>query len=116
MAEWNEVKITAREAVHRTFARSAVYRTSPDAVGSVNITARRHTKQQIMGDLDREGYARVLLDVNALVFDLNEITPANGGHITFVADGDQYLIESVEHSDDGRFVRCPVTPYDRGGA
>lgn len=116
MAEWNEVKSRAREAVHRTFARSAVYRTAPDAEGSVNITARRHTKQQIIGDLDREGYARVLQDVNMVVLDLTEIVPANGGHITFNADGDEYLIEAIEHSDDGRFVRAQVTPYERGGA
>lgn len=112
MAEWDQVKIRMREDVQRTFARSAVYRVTPNAGSSININARRHTKQQIIGDLDREGYATVLQDVNAVVLDLSEVSPVRGALITF-QQGDKYIIENVEHSDDGRFVRCPVTPYDR---
>jgi hypothetical protein len=111
--EWDQVKLRARVAVHTQFARSAVYRVAPDAMLTTAIKARRHTKQTLMGDLDREGYAQVLQDVNAIVVDLNEIAPVRGALVTFVGDGAKFLIENVEHSDDGRFARCPVTPYDR---
>jgi len=113
MAQWDSVKLSMRETVHSTFARSALYRTAPGVGSGTAILARRHTKQQIIGDLDREGYATVSQDVNAVVLDLTEITPVRGGHITFVSDSSEWLIEYVEHSDDGRFVRCPVTAYGR---
>ncbi|MES3001337.1 MAG: hypothetical protein V4787_11655 [Pseudomonadota bacterium] len=113
MAEWDSVKLSMRVTVHRQFARTALYRSSPAAMSSTDITARRHTKQMVIGDLDREGYAAVAQDVNAVILDLTEVTPVNGAVITFASDSSQWRIDHIEHSDDGRFVRCPVSAYDR---
>lgn len=113
MEQWDATKIRAREAVHRQFARSAVYRSAPNEIVSTPVLARRHTKQNVIGDLDREGYATVMQDVNAVVLDNLEVQPVQGALIEFVADGAKFRIENVENSDDGRFVRCPVTAHER---
>lgn len=113
MAEWDQVKIGARGVVQGTFARSAVYRTTPSSPTGLDVKARLHTKQQVIGDLDREGFAQVLQDVNAIVLDLEQVQPVKGATVTFVSDGRAFTIEHIQHSDDGRYVKCEVSPRGR---
>lgn len=94
---------SCRTKVHETFGIPAVYTPPGDGATPVNLTkARLHRNMVRQGDLDREGYAQVVEDVNRVVFDSDEIVPVAKAVVDFgrgrrfrlvrsnVADGDRY--------------------------
>jgi hypothetical protein len=90
---WFAIKAKAQQDVHATFAVPAVYRAAGTMV-DVDITARLHTRQEIIGDLDREGFAQILQDVNRVVLDTAEVAaPTRLSRITF-PDGRAFLLEA----------------------
>lgn len=113
---WKETLGTARDVVHATFRRPAVY-TSPAGV-STNCWVRLHTDLKLFGDLDREGYARMYEDINQAVFDGAEIVPQKNGVIDFAVDDLHVPVPGVELKFDivnviprngNRYIRTEVT-------
>lgn len=106
---WTTIRAAARRVVHSTFAREATY-TSPEA-GSTPVAARirLHTRFLRYGDLDREGYAQVIDDVNQVMVDVGEVVPARLGVIDF-GGVRQYRIDNVVPEKDEEFWMCEVQP------
>lgn len=106
---WADTKRQARLRVHAHFAVSAEY-TGP-ALGSSAIpcSVRVHTKIARFGDLDREGYAEVVEDINRVIFLQSEVTPARKGIVTLYS-GHQFAIETIEPPTDDTVVVCEVKP------
>lgn len=106
MADWRSQKAEAQLAVHRQFALCATY--TPPGVGAspVLVHVRHHTRVATYGDLDREGFAQTVDDINAVIFDSCEAAPEKRGVIEF-DDGRRYKIDLVQPAM-GRFVRCDV--------
>jgi hypothetical protein len=110
---WADIKASMKRDVHTTFKLSAVYR----AAGSetdVAIAARLHTSQAIIGDLDREGFAQVVQDINRVVFDMAEldtlgITLNRLDRVTF-ADGRAYDLDVMLETGNLDFQTWQVTP------
>ena len=74
------------------------------------ITARLHTSQEIIGDLDREGFAQILQDVNRVVLDISEVAaPARLSTLTFV-DGRVYVLEALIPTGNASHQTWQVTP------
>jgi hypothetical protein len=103
---WLRQKGEAQLAVHRQFAIPATY--TPPSVGAspVVVYVRHHTRVAVYGDLDREGFAQTVDDVNAITFDTCEVMPEKRGVVEF-DDGRRYKVETVQ-PQIGRFVRCDV--------
>lgn len=95
---WRDIKTAAREAVHDTFKLPAVY--SPPTGDDVECNARLVEKNDLTGDLDREGYGRMLVSVTRIIFDREEFTvlPIRGGTVDF-GDAGEYTLESPLPSD-----------------
>lgn len=70
---------------------------------------RLHTKFLTFGDLDREGYARAIDDVNQVRVDTGEVIPKRGGLINFIGVA-QYRIGDVIPEKDDEFWVCEVKP------
>lgn len=106
MTPWQRQKDEAQLAVHRQFALPATY--TPPGVGAspVVVQVRHHTRVATYGDLDREGFAQTVDDVNQIIFDTCEATPEKRGVVEF-EDGRRYKVETVQ-PQLGRFVRCDV--------
>ncbi len=106
MSLWQRQKDEAQLAVHRQFALSATY--TPPGVGAspVVVHVRHHTRVAAYGDLDREGFAQTVDDINAVMIDSCEVVPEKRGVIEF-DDGRRYKIDLVQPTT-GRFVRCDV--------
>lgn len=83
---WAETRQRARRTVHATFSLPAVY--TPPGIGAVpvNCMARMHNEAKLFGDLDREGYAQMIEDVNQVIFDALEVEPVKFGVVTFYQD------------------------------
>lgn len=109
MSTWAEIKTAARQAVHETFKRAAVF--TPVSTGiPVDVFARLHPNVKKFGDLDREGYAEVYEDVTRVVFDAAEVpSPARGDAVMFIETGETYLIDFVLPMDREVEVVCEVT-------
>ena len=92
---WAEIRQRARRVVHSTFSLPAVY-TAP-GIGAVPVPcmARMHNEAKLFGDLDREGYAQVIEDVNQVVFDALEVEPAKNGVVTFYSDAARTIVVGV---------------------
>ena len=106
---WADTKRAARLRVHAQFAVSAEY-TGP-ALGSppVPCNVRVHTKIARYGDLDREGFAEVVEDINRVIFLQSEVTPVRKGIVT-IYSGHQFAIEVIVPSDDDTVTVCEVKP------
>lgn len=113
---WTETLATARDAVHGTFRRPAVY-TSPTNVVT-NCWVRLHTDLKIFGDLDREGFARTYEDINQAVFDSTEVVPKKGGVVDFGVDNNHVAIPGADIKFDivnviprnaNKYIRVEVT-------
>lgn len=68
---WAEIRQSAGIAVHRSFAVPAQHYVSADGSGIGSVVGegvRLISSEGWTGDLDREGYARVLDDTERLVF------------------------------------------------
>lgn len=106
---WAEIRKKARRTVHSTFSLSAVY-TDPD--GTVTpCMARMHNEMKEFGDLDREGFARVVQDVNQVVFDALEVEPKKKGTVRFDINGMEVTFEITGFlpKTTDEFIRVEVT-------
>lgn len=106
---WATIRAAAKRVVHDTFARDATY-TAP-TVGATPVAARirLHTQYLRFGDLDREGYAQVIDDVNQVMVDTGEIVPAKHGLINF-ENIRLYRITEVIKEVGETFWTCRVQP------
>lgn len=98
---WQETRAAAREVAHATFGVDATYY-APGSSTGVLVKVRHHTRTWIGGDLDREGYADQYEDVNRIVIDTVQVTPAYKGKVV-LAGGDVLYLEVAERQDGGRF-------------
>lgn len=104
---WAEIRKQARRTTHATFALSAVYR-SADGNTETPCNARLHSEKKVFGDLDREGFARMIEDQNLIVLDKREIgTPEKNATVDFGNDIIVEIVNILPDTDD--FVRCEVT-------
>lgn len=106
---WADTKRQARLRVHAQFAVSAEY--TPPLAGATPIPCqvRLHNKIARFGDLDREGYAEVVEDINRVIFLQSEVTPARLGLVTLYS-GQQFTIDVIEPPTDDTVVVCNVKP------
>lgn len=98
---WQEIRAAARDVVHATFGFPAMYFAPGSGVGQL-VTVRHHTGTWTGGDLDREGYAEQIEDVNRIVIDTEEVTPQHKGRLVLANDDVLYL-EVAERQDAGRY-------------
>ena len=87
--------------VHATFGVAATYYAPGSSVG-IPVTVRHHTTTWTGGDLDREGYAEQIEDVNRIVMDTAEVMPIYKGKVV-IGNGDVLYLEVAERQDAGRF-------------
>lgn len=110
---WHEIRSAARGIVHKQFALPAFYSTVDETVIEQSVSVRLHNDLKKMGDLDREGYARVIETVNQIVFDSDEVYPARNATVTFRFDGEADLVYNIDivHAppDGGRYVKAEVS-------
>jgi hypothetical protein len=92
MASWSELKAEARTLAHATFGLSGQY--LPPSGAPVTVTVRLHSRVEVFGDLDREGYAQQAEDVSRMVFLLSEVTPVRGARVT-LEDGRAFVVHYV---------------------
>jgi len=95
---WTETLANARNTVHATFRRPAVY-TSPLGVVT-NVWVRLHADLKVFGDLDREGYARVAEEINQVIFDSTEIVPQKGAVVDLGVDSNHAPIPGADFKYD----------------
>lgn len=105
---WEEIRNRSRDLVHATFALSAVY-TDPVTLAQTDCKVRLHNKLERFGDLDREGYAKVLEEINQAVFDSTEIVPKKKGLVAFVGSGEVYCIVNLLPLSGSRYIQAEVT-------
>jgi len=105
---WAEIRQKARRNVHSAFSLPAVY--TPPGVGAVPVScnARMHNEKQEFGDLDREGFAIRIEDVNQVIFDALELEPQKGGVVSFGA-GKVFEIVNILPKTTDEFRRVEVT-------
>ena len=106
---WEAIRAGAKRAVHQTFARDATYTAPGEGGAPVPARIRLHTKFLRFGDLESEGYTRVIDDVNEVVIDTDEFIPQRLGVIEF-SDGRKYRIDLVIKESGERFWTCQVQP------
>ena len=89
--DFAKVKARVRKVVHDTLSVSAHY--SDDVVtNAVCIRARWHSKLELQGDLNYQGYAEVLEGIDRIIFNITDARHLNikrGGLITFTAYSQQ---------------------------
>lgn len=105
---WAETRQRARRTVHSTFSLPAVY--TPPGVGAVAVpcNARMHNEMKEFGDLDREGFALNVEDVNQVIFDGLEVVPEKRGTVSFGV-GKVFQIENILPKTTDEFYRVSVT-------
>lgn len=106
MSPWKRQKEEAQLAVHRQFASPATYTAPGVGASPVVVYVRHHTRIATYGDLDREGFAQTVDDVNQIIFDTCEVAPEKRG-IVVLDDGRRFKVETVQPATS-RFVRCDV--------
>lgn len=104
---WAETRKKARRKVHSTFSLPAVY-TSPAGV-ETPCMARKHNEMQTFGDLDREGYALNIEDVNRIIFDKLEVVPERNGTVDFGVGQGRFTITNLLPDSTDDFRRVEVT-------
>lgn len=103
---WREQRAKSRDIVHQTFARPAIY-TSP--LGEeTNVTARLHNRTERFGDLDREGYARRIEEINEVIFDTAEVVPEEGGTVNFSVTAEYAVLPVIEEKYEVATVIPPA--------
>ena len=105
---WAEIRKKARATVHATFALPAVY-TSPDGLTVIPCMARKHNEKKVFGDLDREGFAQIIEDVNQVIFDEIEVTPQRKGTVSFENGTEVFTIVNLLPDTTDNFRRVEVT-------
>lgn len=105
---WHTDRAAMREDVHGKFSRAARY-FAPGSASYVVCSVRRHDNQARFGDLDRDGYAQVVEEVQRCVFDVTEVpSPEEKGRVHFTEDGFVYRIATVLPADDARYITCEL--------
>ena len=104
---WAEIRRAARRVVHSTFVLPAVY-SSPDGLIVKPCMARKHNEKKAFGDLDREGFAQVIEDVNQVIFDAFEVEPQRNGTVDF-GNGEVFEIVNILPKTTDEFRRVEVT-------
>lgn len=99
---WRETRATARDAVHAAFGVPATYY-APGSETAVPVNVRHHSQIVPSGDLEREGYADQIIDVNRVVFDTTEVSPVRKGRVV-MPDDDVLYLEVFERLDSGRYA------------
>jgi hypothetical protein len=107
---WAEIRRRARRTVHSTFVLPAVY-TSADGLTSTPCMARKHNEKKVFGDLDREGFAQVIEDVNQVIFDSIEVQVERNGRVDF-GNGEVFEIVNLLPATTDEFQRVEVTLYE----
>lgn len=105
---WKEIRKKARGVVHAQFSLPAVY-TAPDGLTRVTCKARKHNEMKRFGDLDREGFAQVIEDVNQVIFDSIEVTPQKGGVVDFGVGEGAFEIVGILPKTTDNYIRVEVT-------
>lgn len=98
---WQDIRAEARSVVHTTFRVPATY-FPPGSGDGVAVMVRHHTVTAVGGDLDREGYAEQIEDVNRIVFDTEQVTPEYKGKVV-LGNGDVLYLEVAERQDGSRY-------------
>lgn len=108
MANWTEIKQRCRGIVHSTFGIPASFhaRSGTTIAGS----ARLHYKMKTFGDLDREGFAQIVEDIDYVVIDSRRFVCARErDKIHFPGLNRTFALQTkIDNSDDGIFVRWQV--------
>ncbi len=107
---WDDIRQEARLAVHREFGVPAVYQSPVSGAEPVPCTVRFHTRIARFGDLDREGFAQVVEDINRVIFMRSEVDPLRRGTVTI--NGRTFVLEVREPSDDGFLAVWNVVPQN----
>jgi hypothetical protein len=102
---WAETKAKARRVAHSTFSLPAVY--TPPGGTPTPCGARKHSRFEMFGDLDREQYAQRLEHVTRVLFDALEITPEEKGVVAFGGNEGSFRIVNVLERE-GDFIPCEV--------
>lgn len=99
--DFAKIKAKVRKVVHNTLSVSAQY--SDDFITDpVCINARWHSKLELQGDLNYQGYAEVLEGIDRIIFyivDARELNIKRGGLVTFTA--------YAQKLDDGNYSSPP---------
>lgn len=98
---WQEIKALAKDVVHATFKVPATYY-APGSSTPIDVTVRHHMRTMVFGDLDREGFGQQIEDINRLILDTDEITPAANGKVV-LGNGDELYLEVMERQDASRY-------------
>jgi hypothetical protein len=111
--DWAEIRRQARATIHEHFGREVEY-VGPTGGASQRTSARIHTQNVLVGDLDREGYPRIMEDVDRVIFLTSEVQRLGirrGGTVTLPA-GLSYRLEIREPARDDFTVEFQVKRVD----
>lgn len=108
MSSWLELKALLRRTVHDTRKEPALY-TAPGSSTPQEVNVRVHEGNRLIGDLDREGYAKVVADLPRIIFDQAEVMPEYAGEVTITSSGRSYHIDVVRPIDGPVEVICEVS-------
>lgn len=108
--DWNTVRGKSRDIVHATFSHPAIY-TDPVTSVESGCTVRLHNEFKRFGDLDREGFAQAIEEINQAVFDSAQIVPKKNGLVKFVEMFGQPTFEIVNITPPAgdKYIRTTVT-------
>lgn len=109
---WLEIKQKARDVTHSTFGVPAQFLLAGGV--SIDTSARLHYKVRTYGDLDREGFATTVDDVDYVVLDTRDLlakghVAEEGNRVTFPALGRTFKLDVEHPSEDGRYIKWAVT-------
>lgn len=107
MSIWADMLTEALGEVHATFGHEGTY--TPSGGASLDVTARFYHEILRQGDLDREGYARILSDETIIVLLQSEMTdpPADRAVIDLGAWGSwRVAAREPSHNPVEWHVRC----------
>jgi len=109
---WLEIKQRARDVTHTTFGIPALYR--PAGGVPTGTSARLHYKVRTFGDLDREGFATTVDDVDYVIVDTHDllskgVTVSEGDYVDFPQLNRSFKLDVEHPSEDGRYVKWAVT-------
>lgn len=100
---FRELKRLLRRTVHDTLAIEGLYQDS-HAPLPVPVLVRWHTKSEFVGNLDGQGYAHIIENADALIFDTETlgrqgIVLRKGGQVTFGPEQLVFQLDSRRPSD-----------------
>lgn len=117
MSAFAQIKHDARRAVHDALAVEAVY-TDPDGVNATTLSVRWHNRINRHGDMDAQGYAEIIENIDRIIFDLEElaakgVTLAREGTVTLSAllGGATFSLDAQE-PDSGPIERIWLVTRD----